>query len=89
MLTECLRREDCCMLDNYYVNEAALRIEHKAPPPPQAPYNSGNWRAALYTTGPIIVSCSQRNVCVHWIIRTGILFSIKGLSGMKAELNLT
>lgn len=34
MLTECIRNEDCCMLDNYYVNEAALRIEHKVPPNP-------------------------------------------------------
>lgn len=87
MMTECIRSEDCCMLDNYYVNEAALRIEHKVPPSRTIQF----WKlkSSPYTTGPIIVSCLQRNVCVHWIIRAGILFSIKGLSGMKAEPNLT
>lgn len=64
MLTECIRSEDCCMLDNYYVNEAALCIEHKVPPP-TAPYNSGNWRAALTLPDPLLsVVYNEMFVCI-------------------------
>lgn len=57
MLTECIRSEVYRMLDNYYVNEAALRVEHKTPSPHEPPIQFWKLESSPYITGPIIVSC--------------------------------